>query len=265
MLIASVLRGEFTRSWIDVRRYPINSVAGLVILYMFFMAIFLGAKAMAGSTAPAFGENVAGGIVGYCLWFFAIAAMGDMAFQVYRDATTGTLEQLILSPAGMVRILTGRAVGNLLVNFTFVVSLLFLIMLTTGIWLSFPLVPLVPLVLLTLAALWGVGFVLAGLSLNFKRIEVLTNVLQFVFLGLAVVPLSSLPGGVGVLVRLLPFGVGVDAVRQVVIDGATLSQLAESGDLLILIVNSAAYLLFGIMLYIWLDRLARRRGVVGHY
>jgi ABC-2 type transport system permease protein len=77
--------------------------------------------------------------------------------------------------------------------------------------------------------------------------------------------LDRLPGWMAAIARLLPLTPGVEALRRTLLDGVSLSTLATDGTLLWLIGTAAAYLVLGIAIFRWCERLARREGTLGRY
>jgi ABC-2 type transport system permease protein len=101
--------------------------------------------------------------------------------------------------------------------------------------------------------------VVAGLSIIFKQIQALLQILQFVFLGMTFVPLSALPW-----LELAPFVKGVDLTRQVMTQGLGLGDLGPL-DWLSLIANAAFYFSLGLAFFRWCEQVARRQGLLGQY
>jgi ABC-2 type transport system permease protein len=72
---------EFKRAWIEFKRYPAESVSGVVTFTAVFLGLFLGAKYMAGGGATAqFGMRLDAIIVGYLLWTLARTSSTDRQY-----------------------------------------------------------------------------------------------------------------------------------------------------------------------------------------
>jgi ABC-2 type transport system permease protein len=143
-------------------------------------------------------------------------------------------------------------------SFVPIMLLLFAMMATTGRWLRVDMVSLVPLLVITLLGAYGVGFALGGLALVFKRIQALFQIIQFVFIGLLVIP-ARVPG-----VKYLPLAMGNDLIRAVMVDGVRLWRLPP-GDILTAAAVGAVYLAIGIVIFSLCERVAKNRGLLGHY
>jgi hypothetical protein len=75
-------------------------------------------------------------------------------------------------------------------------------------------------------------------------------------------------GGTPVLAfvaRFLPLGLGIENLRMIFLEDATLSLLWQNGLLPGLIINTLAYVLVGLALFTWGERRARRNGTLAHY
>jgi len=113
----------------------------------------------------------------------------------------------------------------------------------------------------------GYSLILGGLTLLFKRLEILKEMFQIVVLifGGVLISLERMPGWMATIARFLPLTPGVDVLRRTLLKGASLGTLAGDGTLLWLLGNAAAYLVLGIVVFRWCERIAKQRGTLGHY
>jgi len=246
------------RYLIELKRYPFNTLSGLATLYIVFLLIFLGARYVQSAGVSLFGESLEGVVVGYMMWTFALAAFSDLSWALMREAQLGTLEQLYMCPYGFRFVSLAWIAGSFLTGLIFVGVLLGLMMLTTGHLLHLPLGSLLPLLLLTVAAVYGVGFAMAGLALVFKRIQSFFQILQFVFVALVALPAEPW------WAKALPLSLGTRLIARVMIEGRSLGELPGS-DLVILVANGLVYLGLGLAAFTFCERAARRRGLLAHY
>jgi ABC-2 type transport system permease protein len=125
---------------------------------------------------------------------------------------------------------------------------------------------LLPLVLLVGGSV-GYSLILGGLTLLFKRLEMLKELFQIVVLifGGVLVPLERMPGWMATIARFLPLTPGVEVLRKTLLDGVSLGTLANDGTLLWLVGSAAAYLVLGIVIFRWCERIAKRRGTLRQY
>src|SRR5690606_19261742 len=120
--------------------------------------------------------------------------------------------------------------------------------------------------LVTMLSPFGVALILAGLQLVYKRVEALAFPLATILLFLtgALSPLDSTPS-LFLLSRYLPIGIGVDLLRDLVVEGMPFSTLVRQPAFLGLFVNSAVYLSVGWFVMAWANRKVLEHGSLAHY
>jgi len=254
ILLKAILKQEF----IMMKRYLFNTIAGLTTIYILFLLIFLGARALGGG-APGFGATLDGIVVGFLVWTFAIFAYSEFAQGMLREAQEGTLEQLYMSSIGFTWVSVFRIISSFLLMLSFNIVLLVLMMATTGRWLHLDVVSLLPLILLTLAGVYGIGFAIGGLALVFKRIQSFVGIFQFAMVGLIAAPIDRFE-----FLRFLPLAEGNRLIRQVMTEDISIFQLPAT-DLLFLLANSVFWFGLGFLAFKLLENVARDRGLLGHY
>ena len=133
-------------------------------------------------------------------------------------------------------------------------------------------VPFDPGILVPAAAIvigtCGLALVLCGLTLAYTRIEIVTqlSVAVYAIAGGTLVPLTAMPGWVATLSRLfVPLAPGVEAVRDILLDGRSLATLHTGWGLGWLLVQPILLTAAGVAIFARLERLARRRGTLGRY
>lgn len=255
----AVLYGTSFR-WVAIqfRRYIFDTLSGIVTIYGFFLILFFGARVFGGDR-PGFGHTLSQVVVSYALWALTMFALGALTYDLTQEAQQGTLEQLSMSPFGLSHVLVARVFSTLGVFFGVWIVLLVSMMATTGRWLNIDVVSVLPLLGLTMLGIVGVGFVLAGLAIVFKRVQNALQIHQIAIFALVVAPLDQVP-----IVKYLPLAWGAALLRRVMVDGTSIFRI-PAGDLLFLLANSAVYFFGGILVFRLFERAARERGLLGHY
>lgn len=92
----------------------------------------------------------------------------------------------------------------------------------------------------------------------FKRVQAAFQIVQFLFVGMLVLPERLW------WTRLLPLAGGNALIRQVMVNGARLWDL-PAADVLTATAVGVAYLAAGLLAFSTCERLARSRGLLGHY
>lgn len=263
--LALALKAEIKVGFIKAARYPIQTLTSVIILYLLFVGVFYGSRSIAGvvnTPSADFARSATEAIAGYVLWFFALISIDSMSQNISEEAQTGTLEQFYLSRWSFPLMLFLRFLSSILVSLVILIPLLLLLSLSTGVVLEPRLGDTLPVILLTILGLCGFGYLLGAVTLLFKRIGNAMTLVQFGLLFLCLPPVEQLPGPLRLIALSLPLNQGVKLLRRVMVaPGSEIS----AGDFLPLILNSAAYLLVGIAVFRWAERLARDRGLFGHY
>lgn len=251
-----LVRAFAKRYVIEIRRYAFDSVAALLLMYILFVVVFFGVR---GIGVDVEGRTLSAIVLGFNVWALLTFAYNSVANGLIGEAQTGTLEQLAMSPRGLLgTILTQFWVAFAFITFQITI-LLILAMATTGRWLHVDVLSIVPLLLLTVVGVLGLGLAMGGLALIFKRVQSVSAMVQMGLLALVAVPVSQLP-----IAKLLPVSLGYQLLNDIMVDGVTITSLPVQ-DLGILLVTSAMYLLLGIAVFKRMEAAARDRGLLGQY
>ncbi len=225
---------------------------------MVFLLFFLGYKFVGGSQ-PSFGRTTEGFVVGFFIWTYSISAYSILAWGIIQEARSGTLEQLYMTPLGYERVAIYTVIANFIWSLVWVIPVLVLMMITTGKFLHFDLITLVPLLVFTISSGYGIGFITAGLGLIFKKIQSFFQILQFIFVGFIVAPIDKLP-----VLKILPFSLGTKLIARNMMDKIPIYKMPP-GELLILIVNAVFYTVVGFSVFKLCEKVAKDKGLLGHY
>ena len=250
----------FIKEFIEWKRYAFNTVMHLVSFYFMFLILFMGLNFAMGPGNSRFGSAVEGLIVGFFIWNYGSFAYITLTWKVIEESRSGTLEQIYMNPFGFEWIAFSIVLSDFILEMLFIIPMLILMMLTTGHYLNIDIITLLPIVFVTITAAYGLGFIMAGLGLVFKKIQSLTMILQFILLAFIAAPADKFP-----LFKLIfPFTMGTQLIRSNMVDKVTIFEmpLADLGTLLL---NSAFYLTIGFIIFKICERKAKEKGLLGHY
>src|SRR5947209_4563498 len=158
-------------------------------------------------------------VLGAAMTTFWLNVLWGMGAQLYWERDSGNLELYVMSPAPMMGVLTGMALGGMTTTFVRATAIT-----VTGVLLfDVPLQPtswplLAAVFVLTLAALYGLGMMFASVFLLWGREAWhLVNLLQepIYLLSGTNFPVSIFPKAVAVLASAIPLTLGMDGMRQV--------------------------------------------------
>ncbi len=243
-------------------RYPINTLATIVTVYLFFAVIFFGGKAAAenvGGGAGALGGTFDGLVVGWFLWTMSLAAYFSLGQSITSESQWGTLEQLFMSPYGFGTVMGASVVAFLLESLLWGAIILPLMLLTTNRDLAVNVLTVGGISVFALLSVIGLGFVYAGAAILYKRVQNISQLMQFVLIGLISAPLAETQ-----VLRALPLVQGSAMLQRAMQDGDKLWEF-PAADIAILVGTGVGYLAVGYFVFDRAQRLARRRGVMGHY
>lgn len=239
-----------------LKRYPVNTLSGLVNVMLLFTLVFFGGRAFANRALT---DSLEGVIVGFFLFSVATTAFASSAWGVTRESQWGTLEQIYMSPLGFGPVMLTRTVVRLLESFFWGTCTLAFMLLLSGEALALPVVTVLVVGVLAVAPALGIGFLFAALALLYKRVENVFQIVNLGFIGLVAAPASGVP-----LARLLPVAQGSYVLQLVMRDGRRLWEV-PTADAALLVGTALVYFGLGYVVFLLAARRARRKGLMGHY
>lgn len=258
---ATAVGNEIEKGLIDLWRGKIASLLELILFALFFLAIMF-----AVGRGTFHREQVAPLLIGFVGYIFFHMQTNRLFWGLLGEMQSGTLEQMYLSPLPSWLLTIGLQVASIVEAAISALLLSLFIELVVQVPLPLHWAALIPLVLLVLGSV-GYSLILGGLTLLFKRLEILKELFQIVVLifGGVLVPLDHLPGWMATIARFLPLTPGVEVLRKTLLDQVSLGRLSNDGTLLWLVGSAAAYLGLGIVIFRWCERIAKRKGTLGQY
>lgn len=237
-------------------RYPLNAALGVFMGVFFFALMFYGGTLVAGQ---AFSDSIEGLIVGYFLWTLSLGAYSGIMNDIQSEASWGTLERHFMTPFGFGPVVFAKSVAIVLRTFLTSAVVLVVMLLITGTSLDLNLLTVLPVATLTIVGALGLGLVMGGLGVLYKRISNVANLLQFAFIGLISAPVFDIPWA-----RFLPLAQGSAMLQRAMRDGVHLWEF-DPVALAVLVGTSVFYLGLGYAIFGLTTRRARKLGVLGDY
>lgn len=267
-MISMTLYSEFRREWFLWRAYRVNAISSLVMWGVIFPILLVTVQSVAINSGVNFGSvQQAQSLIGFLVWKLCMGVLIAVPAMIEEEAQTGTLENVMLSTHLPFRTLffcriLARSLRSLLETLLLAMVLLLVFRLP----LAFS--PATWLVTgITLAGVWGVGYGIAGLALLYKSVSSVTGLLvnlSFLISG-ALVPLDSLGLLYLTLKLLFPMTWGIEILREIVLNEATLLELMRAGALPGLVLQTAAVLVSGLFIFERALKKARYSGELGSY
>lgn len=254
--------GELQATLVLNGRYWLELVATWVGYLIVFVALFFGIQLItAGVGVSTWGQEAA---IRYAIWVLCLTAIVGLPQKIQEEAMTGVLEQRFLAPKGGISSLIMSHIAGLLL-WSFGTMLVFFAMVFVA---GTPVIfdwGILPVVLLILLGIEGVGFLLAGLALLFKKIGAVTQLLQMALLGLALMPVDRLPTTWQQVVQTLPLAAGLPLLNDLLLSRIDFEAAVNRSDFWVLLVSSAVYLMVGLVGLHWAVRQARQHGLLSQY
>lgn len=259
-----LLWAEIRREFILLVRYPFELVSRLIWNLGFALMIFFGFQTV-GAGLPGFEEGQLGRLLGLLITYFAINGLSNGVELIAEETQTGTLEQAALSPRPLVVIVLLRDAASYVEMFLRFALVLAIAVAVTGARFHLDVPAFAILLTLMYVGTEGLGLVLAGFALLYKRVATLSQFAVMAVFGLAILPLEGLPRWMSLFVENFPFTQALIILRQVAVAGEPLSKHLADGSVARLALNAAIYLTLGLLAFAWAEREARVRGTMNQY
>lgn len=239
-------------------RYPADFWGGIISLAIMYVLFFSGARYLAGPGY--FGERLDAVVVSLIAWSLATGLVFANANRIQEGASTGILEQYVLTRPGLLRLSVAQSLVLVLQIVLPLIPLVAVLVLVSGAQLKWNVWMLFPLMTIPLAAM-GVGLAYGGWALLQKRLGQWQGPLQFVLLAIFLVRFDALGGFMKILGYILPMIPSVSMLR------AILALVETPGATLIgvTLLNTAVYLGLGIWIFQRSLEAAKKGGVLGIY
>lgn len=185
-----VIKADLVRGFTIMRRYWFATLTSLLVGYGMMLVLILGF--MAGGSEGVVskmmqGQQATSWALGLIIGMLAFGIVGMFSQGLQAMARTGELEQVCMSPHGLVTIFLGRTLVSAVTTIPSLAIILVLVAATLSGTLHFDFLPMLALLSLTYANLIGFGFMVGGLVLVFKQTGQVAILLRFVLMGLALV------------------------------------------------------------------------------
>lgn len=260
--VALQLRATYARLYVRVvgsLREPVWILSDAIFPNLGMCAFVLLYRALG---APREYEALA--VIGGVLSIFWLNVLWGMGAQLYWEKQQGQLQLYFVAPCSRMAILTGMALGGVLMTTLRAVVGIAIGFLVFRIELApFHLGVLLAVFLVTMTALYALGMTFASLFLLFGRDAWhVSNALQepVYFVSGLYFPIRALGPVAAAVAGVLPLTLGVDALRQVLLGDAARGLLPVATETAILAAFTAAFLVLARLSLAHLEGLSKREG-----
>lgn len=251
---------ELARTLILMIRYPVALLLDITMTFSYFYCLFTGAAYFAKGQSMQFGHHAGGMVLGYFIWLIINTCLGHVTQEIEKEAQSGTLENIFLSGHKKSIVFVFRTFAGITVCFIHLLVIVPLMIFATGVDLLFPLTIVFPCLIIIIATS-GIGLVIGGFALLFKRFGDILIPVQYAVLLVLMIPSESWPSWLMQISYFMPGLPGVLFLRKIMVfDASVPYELMIAGFL-----NAGFYLFSGIVVFNQLVLISKRRGLVGSY
>lgn len=275
-----VMKAELVRSYIITRRYWFRTLIGLAIGYGMLMVLIGGfiysgtGNSIAGTVSsmgdPAKATNF---VLGFIIGLFAFGIVGMFSQGLQGMASTGVLEQLCMSPHGLITNFLARTVVSSVSTVLSSSVLVWLVSRSVGGELHFELIPVLTVLMLTFVNLLGFGFMIGGLVLVVKQVGQVAIILRMLLFALAMFAREEVFGKnilLDAAMHALPITDASVCLKYVLIRG----QMNAAGEYVplfaypyfyYLLVSCFLWTAIGVAVFKYMENWSRYKGTLGSY
>ncbi len=239
------------------RRYIFNTIFNIVLFTVIFAALIFGYSSLSSSPLQ-YGSSVSGLMVSYFAWTLMLSVYTSTGYVVEQNKNNGTLENIILASQSITAVLIFESIANSVWYFVFSWAIIGILSLICSVQLYIHVLTVFVVLIVGLLSVLGLSLVVAGLEMIFRKMSSILSLLQFVLLGGLFLP-DMIASRV-----LMPFYMANTLLKKTFLEDGTLLTFAWS-DCLLLLFNSALYLLFGILCFQAALNYAKRKGTLAFY
>ncbi len=206
-------------------------------------------------------------LLGFIIGVFAFGIVGMFTQGLQGMARTGVLEQLCMSPHGLIKNFLARtAVASISTIMSSAITV-WLVAITVGGELHFSALPVLALLVLTFTNLLGFGFMVGGLVLVFKQVGQVALIVRMVLFALAIFATEDLLDNGWVLAGImhaLPITDAAICLKLVLLKGVG-TDIFSHACFYWLILSCVCWTVIGMVCFRFMEDWSRSKGTLGAY
>jgi ABC-2 type transport system permease protein len=206
-------------------------------------------------------------VVWFVPFIFFYMQVVKMLWRLLGEIQAGTIEQVYLSPLpSWLVAAAGRVFAAFLETLLVAAGTYAIVSVFVPIHIDWNAAALLPAVMIVVAAI-GVSLIIAGATLVWKRIQLVTDtlLLMVMLFSATAVPLIDVPGWWADASHAFPLTDGIGSLHKALLTDESIISPWGIGGLVPMLVSSVAYLAAGILAFKIGERVAKRRGTLGRY
>lgn len=256
MKIGTVMKAIITKEFTVAFRYKLELVSGFIFLFASLMAIIFGGNQFLGEDSSE--TTILSMISSFLLFFFANLCIGNPSNECKNASNEGNMETISMFSIPLYGYLSLQTFFNMLTNIgTFVLVGIIASLILKISFISANMIILIPFYFISLFGGLGIGLMLAGLQLLYKKISYVISLstIAFSFL-LAIVPQTS-----NLLIEFMPMKAFTTMFKSIVVD----KQSPDILNMITIVLSSVFFYLLGIRIFNMLLKKVKVKGCLGVY
>lgn len=260
-----VMKAELVRAFIIMRRYWFATLMGMIVGYGMLIGLIFGFRS--GTVDAQWATDQTEKALGFVVGIFAFGVVGMFSQGLQGMARTGELEQVCMSPHGLITNFLARSFVNSIVSIVTWTIMLVFVSMTLNSDLHADPFPVFILLLLTYLNLIGFGFMVGGLTLVFKQIGQATMLVRMGMIAIAFAANPDwyqYPAVIMGVAHIIPITDASICLKLVLIEGLGVGIFAQP-SFFFLLVNVVLWTTLGILCFKYMENWSRDKGTLGAY
>ena len=274
-----VMKAEMVRNFIIMRRYWFRTITGMIIGYTVLLMFVLGVMSNRQGLEDYMtrGQDATNWALSFIIGMFAFGIVGMFTQGLQELSRSGQLEQLCMSPHGLVTNFMARSVVSSISNILTSALMIWLISKSVKGTLHADFLPTLTLLALTYFNLIGFGFMFGGLVLVFKQTGQIAMVVRLGIFGvplLATERVELLPIPLRIGAHAVPVTDAAICIKYVLIQGQMV--VNDAGEQVFrsvfahpsffyLLINGVFWTVLGMACFRLMENWSRSKGTLGAY
>ena len=274
-----VMKAEMVRNFIIMRRYWFRTITGMIIGYTVLLMFVLGVMSNRQGLEDYMtrGQDATNWALSFIIGMFAFGIVGMFTQGLQELSQSGQLEQLCMSPHGLVTNFMARSVVSSISNILTSALMIWLISKSVKGTLHAAFLPTLTLLALTYFNLIGFGFMFGGLVLVFKQTGQIAMVVRLGIFGvplLATERVELLPIPLRIGAHAVPVTDAAICIKYVLIQGQMV--VNDAGEQVFrsvfahpsffyLLINGVFWTVLGMACFWLMENWSRSKGTLGAY
>ncbi|SHH95210.1 ABC-2 type transporter [Clostridium collagenovorans DSM 3089] len=250
----------------DAKAYWFNLIFGNLNIFFLFLGIFYGFHDSSFSSKDLFTM-----LLSLMIWYYGVHAIDLIALIIEEEKEEGTLEQIFMTQTNFTIVLMNRIIAQIIFDTIKGILVFSLCVITFKIPIDFIVAVnwwwTLLIFFTTLIGLYGIGYMVAGFALLYKRVSsvagAFSNILLF-FTGI-IIEVERLPIIFQYLSKLLPLHWGMNVLQVLVNNNFNMSIVIKDYNFPILIANVTIWIIIGLSIFTAMKKKALNQGTINQY